>query len=638
MAVINATLANEAFDIRLANEVAFLSRASPLGATGQYDWNTTGSGYVFTNGAGYSYDGSGNPTNGTVNHIQIGLSVPPGGTDIDITGIALDLEQLVQPALSADAFANAFWLEALSGDDTITGANSQTFIMAGDGRNIAAGQTLIGRNDRITGGTGGTSAQQQILYGDVDQSFGTVIGGNDILVGRGQFYTVLMGDVGASYGFVAGGNDVLRLEAVAAYEGSKLLVGDVSAAYLGSHTVGGNDHITGSQFSDWRLVGDVNYMAGNVLFGGDDEIHGLGGNDFIYGDYWTKEGYSIVRGGNDRLFGGAGNDEIWGNGGSDYIDGGADSDTARFTDLNMTGHALVRVGNTLYVSQIVDDATDTLVDVENVNLTGSNVATSSIAQFGGLSYVASHLDLVAAFRGGAAGAINQAGAQHYAFTGYFEGRLTEGEPLFDAQAYVNSYADLRTAFGTGMTLNVNAATLHFINHGSVEGRLGFDGLAYIASYADLRSAFGTNQEAGAQHFRSTGRTEGRDVLFDAQQYLDNYADLAGLTLSQAARHFILSGASEGRTFIDPLDYVASYADLIQAFGDYGSAPNAASLGRDHYVSSGRASGRTTTFDAWQYLENYDDLTAAFGRNVDQAAHHFIQYGFYEGRTDDALFA
>ncbi|HEV7251688.1 MAG TPA: hypothetical protein VGN97_01110, partial [Mesorhizobium sp.] len=602
MAIINASAANEAFDIRLAGEVAFSSPS--LRSPAIYDWFTTGSGRVLTDGSGYTYDAGNQPTDGTVSLIRIQLS-NDGLTDIEITGIALDLEQLAQPGLSADAFANAFWLEALSGDDTITGANGQAFMMAGDARDIVEGQVLIARNDRLAGGTGGTNAQDQILWGDANNNYGTLIGGNDVIVGRGDFRKILIGDASFNYGVLQGGDDVLRFENV----GSGLVVawGDAETLYAGSSTFGGNDHITGSNLGDLQLVGEAQTVLG-YLVGGDDEIFGLGGADNLYGDYVSKSASAVVRGGNDRLFGGSGNDELWGNGGSDLIDGGADSDTARFTDLNMTGHALVRVGGTLYVSQIVDDATDTLVNVEIVNLTGANVAVGSIAQFGGLNYVASHLDLVAAFRGGTADSINRAGAEHYAFGGYFEGRLTEGAPLFDAQAYVNNYADLRTAFGTGAGLNVAGATLHFINTGSVEGRLGFDGLAYIASHADLRAAFGTNQEAGAAHYKNTGRTEGRQVTFDAQQYIDNYSAFAGFTPSQAARHFIQFGAAEGRTDIDPLDYVASYADLIQAFGDYGSAPNAASLGRDHYVSSGRASGRTATFDAWQYLENYDDLT------------------------------
>jgi hypothetical protein len=84
----------------------------------------------------------------------------------------------------------------------------------------------------------------------------------------------------------------------------------------------------------------------------------------------------------------------------------------------------------------------------------------------------------------------------------------------------------------------------------------FDGLDYIASYRDLILAFGANADAGAVHFITTGRTEGRAPdRFDAEQYLANYADLraafAGDT-DAAARHFITSGWLEGRIHEAPL--------------------------------------------------------------------------------------
>ncbi|HEV7255744.1 MAG TPA: hypothetical protein VGN97_21920, partial [Mesorhizobium sp.] len=596
MARVDATLADEGFSISTASMVAF---ASALNATTtEYDWTTTDGSTVYTDGTGYTYDSSGRPNGGTVTRLQIQVTGNASPPDIDFGGIALPLSTLAQVAPNADQFANTFWRAALRGSDLILAPNNQNFTMAGDARGITG--SLVCQNDQILGGTGGSGLSQS-LYGDFVFNQGTALGGDDHITGRGTFNYLLSGDGSSNSGSLAGGNDVLVLQSAA----SGTIVGDVMSNFSGA-AFGGDDDITGSDAGNF-LYGDISTNGTfSLLIGGDDLIRGRGGADYIYGDNAAFTPGDLI-GGDDRLFGDGGDDAIWGNGGSDYIDGGADSDTAYFFDLDLTGHALVKVGGVLYVSQIVDQAVDTVVNVETIS-TDAAISVASIAEFGGLNYVASHLDLVAAFRGGTADSINQTGGQHFAFGGYFEGRLTEGLPLFDAQAYVNNYADLRTAFGTGMTLNANAATLHFINNGSVEGRLGQDALAYIASHADLRSAFGTNQEAGAAHYKNTGRTEGRQVTFDAQQYIDNYSAFAGLTLSQAARHFIQFGAAEGRTDIDPLDYVASYADLIQAFGDYGSAPNAASLGRDHYVSSGRASGRTATFDAWQYLENYDDLT------------------------------
>lgn len=82
--------------------------------------------------------------------------------------------------------------------------------------------------------------------------------------------------------------------------------------------------------------------------------------------------------------------------------------------------------------------------------------------------------------------------------------------------------------------------------------------------------------------------------------------------------------------IDGLEYIASYPDLIQAYGADAAA------GQRHYAQYGQYEGRVPDlFNAYQYLANYADLRAAFGNNLQAARTHYIQYGFYEGRTDAA---
>ncbi len=79
--------------------------------------------------------------------------------------------------------------------------------------------------------------------------------------------------------------------------------------------------------------------------------------------------------------------------------------------------------------------------------------------------------------------------------------------------------------------------------------------------------------------------------------------------------------------VDWLQYIASYGDLIRAFG-----ANAAA-GQQHYVLHGQAEGRQLdAFDENQYLANYADLRAAFGTNGAAATIHYITHGFFEGRT------
>jgi serralysin len=128
----------------------------------------------------------------------------------------------------------------------------------------------------------------------------------------------------------------------------------------------------------------------------------------------------------------------------------------------------------------------------------------------------------------------------------------------------------------------------------------FDGLGYIASYSDLRAAFGANAQQGFDHYVFYGHGEGRATTFDGVQYL------------------------------------ASYGDLAIAYSDHGAGRTATdydALGAQHYILYGAGEGRAEGFDAAQYFANYPDVAAAFGSNADLAAWHFVNWGYFEGRTD-----
>ena len=78
-------------------------------------------------------------------------------------------------------------------------------------------------------------------------------------------------------------------------------------------------------------------------------------------------------------------------------------------------------------------------------------------------------------------------------------------------------------------------------------------------------------------------------------------------------------------------YIASNPDLIVAFGGEDDPEKAATM---HYIEHGFVEGRATDeFDAEQYLDNYEDLQAAFGEDDEAATAHYIRFGFAEGRTD-----
>ena len=108
---------------------------------------------------------------------------------------------------------------------------------------------------------------------------------------------------------------------------------------------------------------------------------------------------------------------------------------------------------------------------------------------------------------------------HYVETGKAEGRDgtalrsteyggTDYAAVFNAQYYLNKYADLKAVFGD----NEQMALMHFIECGMKEGRQAiesFDVSAYKARYADLRASFGENLESYYMHYIKTGKLEGR---------------------------------------------------------------------------------------------------------------------------------
>jgi serralysin len=344
-----------------------------------------------------------------------------------------------------------------------------------------------------------------------------------------------------------------------------------------------------------------------------------------------RDDWIAGRAGNDFLEGFGGNDVLIGGGGNDWLLGGDGFDTALYGG-NANQYGLLEYGGQIVATSAMGDGTDRTGGIETFQFADRAVAAGSVAN--ALEYIASHGDLIAGI-----GTDGAAALQHYVDYGFAEGRPV----TFDALEYTASHADLIAAFGT----NEDAAARHFIASGYAEGRaVTFDALAYTASHADLIAAFGANEDAAARHFIASGYQEGRQVSFDASQYLENHGDVAaafGADEAGATWHFITSGYNEKRLADDPLEYVASYDDLIAAYRA-GSAADISWAGIDHYRQYGFDEARPTDlFSVEQYLANYADLRAAFadgggGYNEDAAVLHFIQQGYGEGRTDDWLAA
>ena len=367
-----------------------------------------------------------------------------------------------------------------------------------------------------------------------------------------------------------------------------------------------NGALEGTPFSDTVSSGSYN---GSIATGG--------GNDTIE----VRRGDLIPLGGRN---------------GQLDIDGGEALDEAVLGKLAGAGAALFRVGGSVYSLDGTPGVSSTAV-MTNVELFTDGVQTidfSRVGVFDPLSYIAANADLI-----GALGIDVTAALNHYLNDGFDEGRATE----FDAARYLANYADLGAAFGGDLA----SATVHYILAGANEGRLAADPLAYIASHADLSAAFGGFAPAdmaavGLAHYAAAGRAEGRDVDFDGAQYLANHADLRavfGTDEGAAAVHYVQSGRAENRLTEDALLYVASYADLIGAFGGF-DGESIRDFGAAHYQLAGATEGRGAgiDFDAEAYLSNYSDLRTVFadgngGYDEAAATLHYIQTGFNEGRTD-----
>ena len=157
-----------------------------------------------------------------------------------------------------------------------------------------------------------------------------------------------------------------------------------------------------------------------------------------------------------------------------------------------------------------------------------------------------------------------------------------------------------------------------------------------ASYDDLSTAFGTDQTSMESWYATYQPTEQRPTTFDGLQYIASYSDLISAFGSlgslkaiedAGATHNITYGKTEGRkTTFNGLDYIDSYDDLISTFGSNSDS------GALHYIQYGSKEGRSITFDGLEYIASYSDLIHAFGTDEQAGAAHFATYGVTEHRS------
>ena len=249
--------------------------------------------------------------------------------------------------------------------------------------------------------------------------------------------------------------------------------------------------------------------------------------------------------------------------------------------------------------------------------------------------------------------------------------------VYDYDYYINTYGDLKNAFGS----DSNAAIAHFVNCGMNEGRQAkstFNVQSYRNQYQDLRLAFGWNNlPAYYNHYRTAGIYEGRNgtgctslqnpihvfwgtdlsPIYDYNHY-NQYTDLRnafGGDDMAMMTHFLSCGMNEGRrgnAGFDVYSYRNQYSDLRQAFGW-----NNLNAYYSHYLNSGRREGRAGTgcntlqnpihtffgvdfspvYDYEYYKSHNADLRMAFGDNDMDYFAHFLTNGMNEGRQASAGF-
>jgi serralysin len=160
----------------------------------------------------------------------------------------------------------------------------------------------------------------------------------------------------------------------------------------------------------------------------------------------------------------------------------------------------------------------------------------------------------------------------------------------------------------------------------LDGGAGFNTACHYGFQSDyIFVAWGAITAVLPKNLNSPAGTDGIDKITNIQNiYFSNQTDLLkGVNVPLA---------NIPQQMFQPLDYIASYADLVKGFGANAQA------GFDHYVYNGFYEGRKTTFDGLQYIASYTDLMNWLGANDAGGATHFIQHGLAEGRriTFDGL--
>lgn len=220
----------------------------------------------------------------------------------------------------------------------------------------------------------------------------------------------------------------------------------------------------------------------------------------------------------------------------------------------------------------------------------------------------------------------------YGFPSYFSQQgLDRVIVLADGEGHPSS-EDLGTSFSAPQVA-ATVATVQGLAHAATGRALSFQQMVDVLQQggngprsapdpADGATLYVLHDHAGSIQYALRTHVE-------PLEYLASNADLRalfGADRAAATAHLLTFGIYEGRPGgFDSLAYLASHADLRAAFGIDRAA---AAL---HYVTYGADEGRTITFDARAYLEANPDVAAAVQGNLRSAAAHHLMFGAGENR-------
>ena len=468
-----------------------------------------------------------------------------------------------------------FILSGLGGDDTLTGAGGDDILDGGTGADAMTGSTgndlyyVDNTGDKVTeqADEGADTVFASITYTLPANVENLTLTGSAALNGSGNgLANVITGNDGDNTLLGLAGADTLNGGA-----GNDVLDGGTGA-----------DSMAGGSGNDTYFLDDAGDRIAEGAGEGTDEVRST--LTYILGpnlENLTLTGSEATNGTGNSLA-----NVITGNTADNTLNGAGGFDIAAFSGAVASYHF---TENGAQVTVSGPDGTDTLTNIEQLRFANLSFSIADRSHFDPLFYLNENPDVAAA-------ALDP--LIHYRSAGWTEGR--DPNPSVDLASvngleYIASYGDLMAAFGA----NKSAGYQHFATTGLFEDRtITFDGLEYIASYSDLIGVFGANADAGATHYIGPGHTEGRQVTFDGLEYIASYGDLINAFHDQVAAsptpqdigatHYIGSGYAEHRAqdLFDAAQYLANYADLQVAFG---ANTEAATL---HYITTGYFEGRT----------------------------------------------